>query len=291
MRLIKISALLLLGILTFSVSSSFLIKSAKADECGWGVFLPNNVIAGVDSEHEVYYSTVICNEICWMLYYYYTTYHYSWYYQVACGSQQDPIHPGDYSTALDNLQTNNDKVTFFSKGHCVPWGYSYWHRELLCTLASFNPDNGEEAKDSYDIWPYTGEFKNRFSFIWHCGTADQYPQGPPYQDPYGLKYGMPFCFTHNMAMDYYGSSGSYVYLGWISTSPQFDCFIPYQTEGTVWWFHFAYYFFYSLIYEQYLSVMDALNILSNWIWDEPFNESPYYGHLIVWGNGNMGLSY
>jgi hypothetical protein len=100
---------------------------------------------------------------------------------------------------------------------------------------------------------------------------------------------MPFCFTHNMGMDYYGNSGSYVYLGWSWTSPQFDSFIPDQIQGTVWWFHFAYYFFYILAQNPYYSVMDALNALSNWIWGCSFEQSPCYGSLVVWGNGNMNL--
>jgi hypothetical protein len=61
MRPIKIGTLLLLILLIAPVLSSFLIESAKADEYGWGVFLPNN-IQGVDSGNKVWYSTVICDD-------------------------------------------------------------------------------------------------------------------------------------------------------------------------------------------------------------------------------------
>lgn len=281
----KKSALLLLSLLILTATSSNLIASAKADEYGWAVVNPNNYVSGVDSVNEAYYTDVICDNIASYLNNYYTTnYHYTWH-----GSAGNPIHPSDYSTILQTLQDYCDKVTFFTKGHCTPWGYNGNHRQILCTLSSGNPPNSEQAKDSIHIWPHTGYYENRFSFIWHCGTAEMYPLSSPYQDIDG-PIGMPFCFTHNVNMDYYGSSGSYVYLGWIWTSPQFDCEIPNQYwPGYYWWLHFAYYFFQELSYGY--SVMQTLQDLSWAIYGQDFYQSPLNGWLVVWGNGDMTLGY
>jgi hypothetical protein len=282
----KISVLLLMSLLILSGFGSLFIQNAKADDYGYAVFNPNCVIEDVDSTNEVYYTNVICGYIYDMLDSFYVggTHHY-WFY----GSEQQPVHPSNYSDILETLQDYCDWVTVFSKGHCVPWGYAWHHRELLGTLSSFDPPNGEQVKDSVDIWPHTdGGYpsKNRFSFIWHCGTADMYPLSPPYEDIDG-PIGMPFCFTHNVAMNYYGTSGSYAYLGWNGTSPQFDCLIPDQAWQGWYWSHFAYYFFYWAV--QYNSIWATLNELSWEIYGNNFQFTPLNGYLIVWGNRDMYL--
>ena len=281
----KNSALLLVSLLIFCVIGSMLTENAKADEYGWAIVNPNNYVDGVDSVNEIYYTDTIFNYIAMDLNsYYYSNYQY-WY----SGSEQYPVHPSDYCYLLETLQDYCDKVTFFTKGHCTPWGYNGNHRQLLCTLSSGDPPNDEQAKDSIHIWPHTGYFKNRFSFIWHCGTAEMYPLSPPYQDIDG-PIGMPFCFTHNVGMDYYGDSGDYVYLGWIWASPQFDCTIPYQyQQGYYYWFHFAYFFFNWMTYGA--SVMSTLQDLSWEIYNTYFENSPLYDYLVVWGNGDMTLGY
>jgi len=171
----KIGALLLLSLLVLALSSSIFIENAKADEYGWAVFNPNNKVQYVDSENEATYTDEICDYIAEFLDgFYMSNYGYTYH-----GSEDYPVHPSDYCWALEMLQDYCDKVTFFTKGHCTPWGYNGNHRQLLCTLLNDDPDNEEQARDSMEIWPHTGYFKNRFSFIWHCGTAEMYPLSPP----------------------------------------------------------------------------------------------------------------
>ncbi|NLE06658.1 MAG: hypothetical protein GX638_17880 [Crenarchaeota archaeon] len=199
----------------------------------------------------------------------------------------DPINPpnspivssSDYYDTLITLEQNNDRVTIFSKGHCVPWGNGN-HYKLLCTA---NPD----AAPDNDIFLATNQAKCDFCFIWHCGTARSYPVAYPYRDSYG-DIGMPFAFSHNLALSLYGSTGNNVYLGWNWTSPQFENAIP---QNTNWcWAQFATAVFYYM-HNNAWSIGYTLDYISSIIYGCSFLYSPLNSQLVVWGNMNMGLSY
>ncbi|MDI9578282.1 MAG: hypothetical protein QM398_09135 [Thermoproteota archaeon] len=282
LKAITIGAILLLSILVISAVPAIGINSVKADY-GSATFCPNNSVEGLDTDNELYVSTVITSEIAYYIYSYYGSYYNYFFY----GTEQSPIYPSDYSWALNTLQDNCDKITFFSKGHCTPWGYASQHYQLLCTLSDENNDH--QAKDAIHIFPYTDEFECRLTFLWHCATARSYPIPPPYYDPDG-PCGMPFCFTHNVGMTKYGTSGWAVFLGWNWQSPQFESEIPYQYPDYNWTFgHFAY-FYYQLMAYGY-SVNGALEELSWFFYNTDFQNCPLYNSLIVWGNGNMNLGY
>jgi hypothetical protein len=112
-----------------------------------------------------------------------------------------------------------------------------------------------------------------------------YPVSSPYYDADGY-IGMPLCWTHNVDMDYYGTSGDYVYLGFTGTSPQFDSLMP-SAYGEWYWFHLAYFFF--DIATQHNSIIATLNYLSWEIYGTSFTGTPLYNYLIIWGNQNMYL--
>ncbi|MFW6117222.1 MAG: hypothetical protein ACOC6G_01390 [Thermoproteota archaeon] len=185
---------------------------------------------------------------------------------------------------LEALEQYCDDVTVFSKGHCTPWGNGR-HYQLLCTFST--EDNDEQVKDSWDIWPATDQSKCDFVFLWHCGTADSYPLAPPYQDQYGY-IGMPFCFSHNVAMTKYGDSGPCVFLGWDWWSPQFANKIP---ENTYWQYaQFAVGIFYYMHHYGW-NLRYTLNHLSNSIYGVDFDLCPLHNDLIVWGNMDFSLYY
>jgi hypothetical protein len=282
-KAVTIGALLLLTILVVSTVQSIGISTVSAYQ-GSGVFCPNRYIPEYppgDTENEIVLSTQAC--------YYIAYYLWEHYYPGTCyfmfgdplWGQYSPVVPESYTIILDELEYYSDKVTVFSKGHCTPWGYNGQHYQLLCT---FEPD---AAKDSVHIWPGTDQGKRRFDFIWHCGTARSYPVPPPYYDPDG-PYGMPFTFTHNVAMTKYGSSGPCVFLGWDWMSPQFENTIP---QNQYWqWAQFAVAIFYYMHYD-YWDLQYALNQLSLSIYGTYFSNSPLYNDLVVWGNMNMALYY
>ncbi len=170
-----IGVLLLLSLLSISAISAIGISPVSAYQ-GSGVFCPNNYIPDQwpwDTPDEVVFSTQCC--------YYIYTYLYDHYY----GGQNlfvygdpiwysvPPVTASTYMDYLDYLEDYSDAVTIFSKGHCTPWGYGGIYRQLLCTY-------DEVARDSIEIYPHTDQFKCRFDFIWHCGTANTYPYWPPF---------------------------------------------------------------------------------------------------------------
>lgn len=276
-----IGALLLLSVLVISAIG---VNTVSAYQ-GSAVFCPNRYIPTYppgDTENEIVLSTQTCYYIAGFLWeHYYPGDSYFMFGDPLWG-QYSPIIPASYTIILDALESSSDKVTVFSKGHCTPWGYNYQHYQLLCT---FESDGA--ARDSIHIWPGTDQGKCRFDFIWHCGTALSYPLSPPYTDIDG-PIGMPFCFTHNVGMTKYGSSGNYVYAGWIYDSPQFENTIP--ENGYYIWADFALSIFYYMHYYNW-NLRDTLNNLSWWTYGTDFYGSPLYNDLVVWGNMDMSLYY
>lgn len=103
----------------------------------------------------------------------------------------------NYQARLSNLQ-NYDNIVFFSKGH----------RTVVNNTTGIIPYHTVPYPDanSYllgpEIYSRTSS-KNVVTFMWHCQTAMNYPGN-----------GLPYSFTHDNGMGYYGGTGSQVYLGW-----------------------------------------------------------------------------
>jgi hypothetical protein len=148
------------------------------------------------------------------------------------------------------------------------------------------------------ISPYTSA-KNVVTFIWHCQTADDYPGT-----------GLPYSFTNNNNMGYYGSSGSQVYLGWTNRSP----FYIQWPNGTVqlspypngqvgspqyeWkmtanndFGRIAELYWYYMCQGQTYTSYSALNKISNDIYATGFMNGYLYHWLIIYGNQAMVLPY
>jgi len=129
------------------------------------------------------------------------------------------------------------------------------------------------------IFPRTS-YKNTYTFIWHCQTAQNYPSQ---QDQWGW-YGMPYCWTHNNGMYTYGTTGSQVYIGWYGESPQFE-----TTAMGVWNFaHVAYYFWWAACNGR--TVQGAFNYIATTIYGQAyFSQTPLNYWLVALGNTGMYL--
>lgn len=190
---IAIFALLLLGLLVFSTAQ---LVSANV---GSAVFCPNNV-QQVDDATEITLSTNICASIYNMLV---AKYQGGCYFANNCSYTT-------YVGLLSTLQSFN-KAVVFSKGHRGE-PYLYWNPSSSNHYSLLSHD-GTPVIDVTDIFSHTSKSENTFTFIWHCQSADKYPEGIT-PDYYGV-YGMPYCWTHNVdPMQMYSNSGSQVYLGW-----------------------------------------------------------------------------
>jgi len=282
---IAIFVLLLLCLLAVSASLSIV----SATEYGAGVFCPNNYqplpypLGAGDTVHELKLTFDACEYI--RMYYENV---YDGYVYLLWGDTDPKTFPFEphvtsvmFFDALDDLENSNEKVSIFSKGHCCPWGSgSSNHLQLMMTL------DWDPAHDA-DIWDHTNNCKTHFCFIWHCGTALHYPVPYPYADQYG-PYGMPMCFTHRLDMRKYGSTGPAIFAGWIFLSPQFENYIR---PGDVWqWAHLAVGIYWTMFHDR-CSFGDALNIMSQQIWDRDFDSCPIHNNLTVFGNMNLGLLY
>ncbi|MEM2098740.1 MAG: hypothetical protein QXU99_03195 [Candidatus Bathyarchaeia archaeon] len=263
------------------------VSAQYPEEYGSAVFCPNNFVEGLDTDSEVYTSSWTCAYVHWLLCDYYSYYHSSsfWHELYIGDNRTNPVDPEDYSYVLSFLQQWCDKVVFFSKGHCTPWGSIGRHRQLLCSLS--DEGNNYQAKDSIHIFPYTDQYKCRFAFIWHCGTINSH--SPPWLDQDG-PVSMPLAFTHNVGMARNGNSGSCIFLGFSWASPQFTSKISYQNPDKNWWYcHFAYLFFENLSYGD--SVWEAINDVCYSIYGCYYQNSPIYDSLWVLGNRDMTLEF
>lgn len=282
LKALTIGSLLLLSILVVSTAPSIGISTVSAYQ-GSGVFCPNNYVPNQwpwDTPDEVIFSTQCCYYINSYLYDHYYPGPNLYVYGDPIWYTVPPVTPSTYMDNLDYLEDYSDAVTIFSKGHGTPWGDGI-HRQLLCT---YSPP---AARDSIEIFPHTDQLKCRFDFIWHCGTANTYPVSPPW--PPDGPPGMPFAFTHNVAMTQYGHSGPCVFVGWNYASPQFYNVIP--NEYPWQWGQLAVGIFYYMHEYSYWDLETALNEMSLSIYGTYFDSSPLYNDLIVWGNMDMALYY
>lgn len=253
----------LLFLLTPSINSSVF-----AYEGGTAVFCPNTYIPypeGPDTENELYVSYQTC---------YYISNFLSNYGNNDLNYYRHDEQVGEYTWGayLYTLKSNTDYATIFSKGHNV----QNWNPNHYMLLDN---DAGDGATDSNHIWSYTSNNENYFVFIWHCGTAQSYPSS---QDAYGW-YGMPYAFTQNNNMNYYGTTGDYIYMGWDWYSPQFETEITWQNPDLNWTYaHYAYFFFDYMTNGN--SVWTSLALVSDDIGSTTFGGSGLYGDLVCYGN-------
>jgi hypothetical protein len=270
-QLTVISALLI-SLLLFSVALSISGNFVSASTAPV-VFCPNTwkpPPSGPDTYNEIWLAQATCEYITSML---------AGEYPSGCYySYNEDCTYSHYQELVSWLQTYYDHSVVFSKGHRNIPSNDPLHISLM----------DHDGYDIMDDWYDNGLFditssENVFTFIWHCQTAQYYPQGAT-QDENGHYHGMPFCWTHNAGMGCYNDSGPQVFLGWVDDSPQFET----QAEGTWNYAHVAYYFWYRVC--QGDSVVQALNYIAQTVFgDANYLQSPLCDWLIIWGNRNLEL--
>lgn len=247
-------------------------------------FLPNCYIPdplGPDTENEVNISVGTFNAINTLLDGYYANFY----------SSYNTTYNG-YTSLLSTLETYHDSRVVFRKGHR---GKPYWPNANHHGLIS-NEDYTVSVPDDV-IYNYTSS-ANIVTFIWHCETSLNYPEGIS-GDGIG-PYGMPYCWTHNDDMHEYDDSGTQVFLGWTNEVPEPEYPAPpypepdggspqyeYNITATYNYAFVAYYFWYFMC-EDY-SVGDSLDSLCDIIYDEDFVATDLNGWLKVWGNMDLDL--
>lgn len=278
-------SLLLIGLLTFSViqltSGNFVSASVGAAN-----FLPNCYIPppnGPDTTTEITLSRSVAQYVTSALASY--NYPYGCYY-----SYDDDCTVDRYESILSTLKTYYDQAIVFSKGHRAA-------QSNPLHIALLDHDSDWLYDDYYydDIYSVTSS-ANAFTFIWHCQTANWYPSGSV-QDGNGHYHGMPFCWTHNSNLGYYGSgdTGDQVFLGWndnvppppypqpLGGSPQYEWDINanynYANVAGTFWYYMC---------NGYTTAQALIN-LSYIIYGTSFEYTDLAEWLIVWGNVYLGL--
>ena len=199
-----------------------------------------------------------------------------------------------YDLLLTFMQNNYDEIVVFSKGHR---GMPYINASPSNTNHySLLDHNGASVVDSANIYTRTSS-KNVFTFMWHCETANKYPGGGVVPYDYWGYYGMPYCWTHNPSMQYYGTVGEQVYLGWNNNVPQVDYPQPrggspqyeYVYSSPYWYAHVSY-LFWTYMCQGY-TTRDALDRVAAQIHGPgyTFNDTVLKDWLIIYGNENLGL--
>lgn len=228
------------------------------------IYCPNKWVDGIDYSNEREYSSAICNAISNLFYWYGNN------YAIRITRHNTDVTASAYSNDAQYAQTYAYQVAVFSKGHCTPWDPGQYHRQLLVI-------DGNNARDSQHIYPYTSQGKHRFVFLWHCGTAMSYPSQ---YDQYGWQ-GMPYCWTrnNNMAIQGYTSgSGSHVFIGFHYWSHQF---LDPTNYGGFNYGDYCWYIFWNLLYYD-LPVSAALDLAAQQAFGQPSHTSTpmWYGETL-----------
>lgn len=265
---IKIGSVLLLSVL--------FLTTVYAYDGGTAVFCPNNVVEELDTTYEIWLSTQTCDAIHDMISAYGDN-DLNYFYLNSTSNLR-------WGLTINTLKTNTNHATIFSKGHCVPWGDDnippYGTGDHFALL----DHDGDYAEDNDHIYAYSSGNENYFVFIWHCGTALSYPSA---EDDDGY-YGMPYAFTRDNDMDWYGSSGDYVVMAWDWQSPQFESQVSWQYPNYNWTYaHYAYLVF-DYLCDGY-SIGESVNYVSWYLGTCSFYDSGEWGELIGWGNGYLDL--
>jgi len=287
----KIIPLLAISLFVLSISLLTAIQSASATNAGL-LFTPNYHVTGTDPAGEESYSDSVAN----MIMYYFSNYgsNYGWLYNC----QDSYATQSAYTSDLNSAQNNYYNTVVYSKGHEWTWGGSQNHYELIpYNYVQSGDQNG--VRDSTNVLSNTGS-SNRFSLIWHCGTAMPYPSS---SDGLGWQ-GMPYAFTHNNGMhtDGYGNpdTGTYVYLGFIWYSPEYKTGTGYGSND----YGAFVTTFYMYLLQYHYSVNQALNSASaTTLGYSSFGSAPlhagmyegdpqmgyHWSYFDVYGDGNLGI--
>jgi hypothetical protein len=196
-------------------------------------------------------------------------------------------------------EENYDYCAVFSKGHCTPWGTCQEHYCLKAHL-------GSSIKDA-TLKDVTGNDYD-FVFIWHCGTAEEYPStvcNNPACSGYGEYKGMCYSWTNDNTLATNGhnettDNGAEVFLGFINASYNFVTETGYDSYD---FGGFAATFYYYLLVHNcdvkealYYASRDTLGgpFESSYlctgadVYVEPFNTT-FWSYLSVYGNGDLTL--
>jgi hypothetical protein len=286
-RTAKIASVLLASLFVITFLPSSIIQPVYGSS-GAAVFCPSYYVG---EPYEVYdeigLAESTCEAIASML--------DSRYGMVILKVNESATH-NNYIGYIDMLGNLYDEVGFFSKGHRNLRNENNWG--TIGLYDHWGPSNESTVWDYEDIEPYTDGANFRFVFIWHCDTAQLYKETPVYsrgEDEY--TGGMPYVFTHDWDMNYYGQdTGYHVFLGWIGESANFFTEFPDQQPWGGWQYaHFAYLFFAALT-ESYPAEMNynvegALNFALNYMSNMDFTCSYLFEWLVVWGCEDIGLPY
>jgi len=197
----KIISMLLVCLMVCS-SVPLIFGNYASAATGAANFLPNTFVTGLDTWNESSISMGTQQQISSLL--------SSRYPSRVITDVNTTIYT--FNSKLSFVQSSYDKVVVFSKGHRgVP---APGH----VSLVDYGGLISNQITDYNEIFPKTSS-KNTVTFIWHCQTAYPYNPGGVNFDSSYRACGMPFSWTHNNNMGYYGTSGDQVYLGWNERDP------------------------------------------------------------------------
>jgi len=279
-------SVLLICTLTLSFASLSLGNLATAST-GAGNFLPNVFYDrdqnGFDTKNEIDRSQITFDYVTYL---FESLYGYGYCYERINSTAQKV----NYQAVLSNLQ-NYDNIIFFSKGHRTEKNGEIG---IIPNHTVPYPDVSSYLLSS-EIYSRTSS-KNVVTFMWHCRTAQYYPGN-----------GLPYAFTHNSILGYYGGTGDEVFLGWedntnfhiqwpngtimpdpnqsgwVVGSPQYEWkMTPTNDFGRV---AELYWYYMSRGYQ----TNEALNKATNAIYGVNFTTSYLIGWLVIWGNKYMVL--
>ncbi|WGM89326.1 MAG: hypothetical protein NUK63_10540 [Candidatus Bathyarchaeum tardum] len=255
------------------------------------IWVPNNE-TGYEPDYEESYSCDVCDVIHYSIVNYGNFDGYGIFYN------QTVTQPF-YLYVTGFCESTYDYCAVFSKGHDTPWGDCGEHYELKA-------HNGAGITDA-DISDETGTDYD-FVFLWHCGTAHEYPSSVCYLggcSGYGEYKGHCYAWTHDnsLATDGYSETtdtGAEVFLGFINASDNFKN--PTNYDGNDYGCFAATFYYYLLNYDY--SVKTALNsasvatlgcLFSNStlyngknVTVPPFPD-PFWSRLAIYGNGDLSL--
>lgn len=282
--------LFVLSLLSLSIPQLVSIKAVNASNSHI-IWVPNNE-TGYEPDFEESYSSAVCEVIQYSIENYGD-------FQLDLIFHNTSVTEYTYLWYTDYCETYYDYCAVFSKGHDTPWGACGRHYELKDYY-------GNGVRDA-DISDETGS-KHDFVFIWHCGTAHEYPRTRCYNttcDGYLEYRGHCYAWTHDngLALDGYtetSDTGSEVFLGFINASYNFKTETDYSDFD---YGGFAAYFYYYLVNLDY-TVKNALNSASvqtlgcSFIDSDlykgidvtvpPF-EGTFWSRLAIYGNGDLTL--
>lgn len=290
-KISKLLPLMLISLLILTVGAITSIRAVAATNAGL-MFTPNYHVSGTDPPGEESYSDSVAN----MIMYYFSGYgsNYGWLYNC----QDSYATANEYTSDLSYAQNHYYNTVVYSKGHEWTWGGSSNHYELVAN--NYNPSGDQNGvRDSTMVYPNTGA-SDRFIVLWHCGTAMAYPSS---YDSLGWE-GMPYCFTHNNAMNTDGyshpDSGVYVFMGFIWYSPEYLTGTGYGSNnyGAFVTYLYMYLLQYHYTVNQALNAASSATLGYSSFGSAPLHTGMYEGdpqmgyhwsYFDIYGDGNLKI--